>query len=88
MQAGPEVGVLGEGGEGAGRTATPLVGVDCRGEHTVHPDRPLRTHSLLIIKHLLNTRRHAKMVRDENSLCHRGVLTALRAPVFPVGVLC
>lgn len=52
VQAGPQVGVLGERCEWSGRVAAPLVWEDGWGEDAVHPDGPLWAHALFTVKHL------------------------------------
>lgn len=52
VQAGPQVGMLGERRERSGRVAAPLVGEHGWGEDTVHPDGPLGADTLFAVKHL------------------------------------
>lgn len=54
VQAGPQVGVLGERRERPGRVAAPLVGEHSRGEDAVHPDGPLGADTLFAVKHLVH----------------------------------
>lgn len=52
VQAGPQVGMLGERRERSGRVAAPLVGEHGWGEDAVHPDGPLGADTLFAVKHL------------------------------------
>lgn len=56
VQAGPEVGMLGEWSKWSGSVATPLVREHCRWEDAVHPHCSLGTNSLFIVKHLVDSR--------------------------------
>lgn len=52
VETAPQVGVLSQGCERAGCIATALMREHCRRKCAVHTHRPLRTHTLLAVKHL------------------------------------